>query len=388
MSAIWKKNMLKLTGFLTVIGIVLYLRSTSPTVRAQEVLHKNDKPADYAVTQVNGTKNNDIFRGMALQISYTANGVDQYIKAIDEIADLGANTIGFSTAGYQEHAGSSGIVIDARKCPSSDQFRQLISHAKSRGLRVVIMPVLLLSNPRGSEWRGVINPPDWDEWFSSYLEFIKYFARIGLDNDVDALAIGAELVSTESYRDRWIKIIDETRKIYHGKLFYSSNWDHYKQVTFWDHLDWIGMTTYHKLADNDNPPHSTLMKNWNKIKNNILTWQKTIRKPIFFTEVGWCSQPGASVEAWNYYRHQSASKEGLEEQKKCYEAFMECWQDEKEVVGAMWWEWTLDGSGPNDFGYTPKGKPAEKVLRVWYQQGKSTRQVTVNPSAKPAGDVR
>lgn len=384
----WKKILLKLTGFLLIIGLVMYLRATSPTVRAQTKPDASPSTAAFVTAADARVQNRDIYRGMALQISYTANGIEPYLKAVDEIADLGANTIGFSTAGYQEHAGSSGITIDVRKSPSPDQFRQLIQRAKSRGMRVVIMPVLLLSNPRGSEWRGVINPPDWDEWFSSYLEFIKYFARIGLDNDIDALAIGAELVSTESFRSRWITIIDETRKIYHGKLFYSSNWDHYKQVSFWDKLDWIGMTTYHKLSDKEDPSPQILLKNWNKIKKDILSWQKTIDRPIFFTEVGWCSQPGASVEAWNYYRHQSPSKEGLKEQKKCYEAFIKCWRNEKEITGAMWWEWTLDGSGPDDFGYTPKGKPAEEVLKSWYHEGKSTEQITINPGSKVVNEVQ
>jgi len=236
--------MLKLGGFACVFGIVLYLHNTSPalsgnkdntsqdnpiqteqminkepevekiqtTVPILPVRHASQEKPDMAPT-------GDIIRGMALQISYTAAGVEQYIKAIDEIADLGANTVGLSTAGYQEHAGSVGITLDVRKCPSTDQFRQLIQHARKRGLRVILMPVLLLSNPRGSEWRGVINPPSWDEWFSSYLEFIKYFAKVALDNDVEAMSVGAELISTESFKDRWERIIAEVRKIYHGKLF-------------------------------------------------------------------------------------------------------------------------------------------------------------------------
>ena len=390
--------MLKFSGFVCVLGIVLYLHNATPAQNLNEPNTHPEKVGKPVVNTVRETKHStppvekaalekpilpdksDIVRGMALQISYTAGGIAPYIKAIDEIADLGANTVGLSTAGYQEHAGSVGITLDIRKCPSQEQFRQIIQHAKKRGLRVVLMPVLLLSNPRGSEWRGVINPPSWDEWFSSYLEFIKYFAKISLDNDVDAMSVGAELISTESFRDRWDKVIAEVRKIYHGKLFYSSNWDHYRNVTFWDKLDWIGMTSYHKLADEENPKEEVLLKSWSKIKKEILGWRKDIGKPILFTEVGWCSQPGASIEAWNYYRHQTASKAGLLEQKKCYEAFIHTWGGEKNLAGAMWWEWTLDGCGPEDFGYTPKGKPAEEVLKQWYQQGRKNGRLTKSDS--------
>jgi len=381
--------MLKLSGYAIVVGMVFYLSfaqsfgappsvkgrvdASSPPVNPSGTFGVVD-PGAVEIVKVGPDRNAELrdgaYRGMALQISYTADGIEPYLKEIDEIAALGANTLGISTAGYQEHAGSAGITIDVRKSPTPEQFRQLIRRAKSKNMRVVLIPVILLSNPRGNEWRGVIQPPDWDEWFSSYLFFIKYFAKIGLDNNVDALAIGAELISTESFRTRWEKVISETRRIYHGKLLYSSNWDHYRQVSFWDKLDYIGMTTYHKLSDKENPDLKTLMASWSKIKKEILDWRKTIGKPIFFTEVGWCSQPGASVEAWNYYRYQKPSKEGLEEQKRCYEAFIRTWRNEKSVAGTLWWEWTCDGSGPEDFGYTPKGKPAEQVLRAWYAEGK------------------
>ncbi len=355
------RNLLKLAGVLVVVAIVLFLRSAEPT-KSEAVVRM---PAFTA-----SRPDDKIIRGMALQVNYTADGIGKYLKAIDEIADLGANTIGLSTAGYQENAGSTGITLDIRKAPSPQQFRTLIQKAKSRGMKVILMPVILLSNPRGSEWRGVIQPPDWNEWFASYLAFIKYFARIGLDNHADALIVGAELISTESFRERWIRIIKEVRRIFHGKLLYSANWDHYRQVSFWDKLDWIGMTSYHKLSDTENPPLKTLIKNWIPIKKEILKWRRTINKPILFTEVGWCSQPGASIEAWNYYRHQAPSKEGLEEQKKCYEAFIKTWDKTDSVAGAMWWEWTTSGGGPEDYSYTPKGKPAQEVLRKWYKEGK------------------
>src|SRR3712207_7890009 len=45
------------------------------------------------------------------------------------------------------------------------QLADLIGHAKSRNLRVVLMPIVLLDRPRGNEWRGVIKPESWDEWF-------------------------------------------------------------------------------------------------------------------------------------------------------------------------------------------------------------------------------
>jgi len=372
----WRKGVLKIFGLCGIVSVFWFLHQGAiGTKSASTQSVGNSNPTAAGVP--NPTTQQDIVRGMAMQINYTADGIDKYLRMIDEIAELGANTVGLSAAGYQEHAGSAAITLDIRKCPSKRQFAQLIARARSHGLRVMLMPVVLLSNGRGNEWRGTIQPPDWDQWWSSYLSFIKYFAEVGQNNNVEILVVGAELVSTDASRDRWIQVIKEVRRTYHGTLLYSANWDHYTQVSFWDQLDVVGMTTYHELADKENPPLATLLENWSQIKKGILAWQKTIGKPIIFTEVGWCSQPGASIEAWNYYRHQSPSKQGLEEQAKCYEAFIRTWQKTPGVAGVMWWEWTNGPGGAKDYNYTPKGKPAERMLRQWFRQkGRTSTQPT------------
>ena len=49
-----------------------------------------------------------------------------------------------------------------------------------------------------------------------------------------------------------------------------------------------------------------------------------------------------------------------------YDAFMRSWDNTPEVGGVIWWEWTAYGSGKDCYHYTPKGKPAEKLLRDWF----------------------
>jgi len=381
MSQAVTRNLAKLAALLIFIAAALYLGHVQNVAGKALKLARptNSLPgADATAAAADLPLQEMPYHGVAIQVSYTADGVDRYIKMIDEIAELGADTVKISTAGYQEHAGSSTISLDLRKCPTRRDFARLIRHAHRRGLRVVIMPVVLLSNPRGSEWRGVIQPDSWDTWFSEYLSFIKYFAKIAAENKVEVLIIGSELISTETFTDRWEKVIAEVRKIYHGKLAYSANWDHYQVVGFWDKLDLIGMTSYYKLADEENPPLDTLLKSWKKIKADILAWQATIGKPILFTEVGWCSQPGAAIEAWNYYRCQYPTPQGLEEQANLYRAFMRTWSNEPAVAGVIWWEWTDEPGGADNYGYTPKGKPAEKLLRAWFARESNHRLARAN----------
>ena len=54
-------------------------------------------------------------------------------------------------------------------------------------------------------------------------------------------------------------------------------------------------------------------------------------------------------------------------QKRLYEGFFETWYGEPHLGGFSIWAWT-PGDGHDDDnrkGYTPEGKPAEKVLREW-----------------------
>lgn len=313
-------------------------------------------------------------RGMAIQVNSNYKPMEQFGKLIDEIAELGANSILISTAGYQENSSSGEIFIDSRKCPSQEQWDQLLEYAHAKGLRVVLMPIVLLTHPRTStEWRGVIQPPRWDEWWASYTDYILYYAKIASrhHDTVEVFIVGSELISTEDQGEQWDKLIEEVRKIYHGKLSYSSNWDHYEKVPLWGKVDLVCMTTYHKLSDDVNPPLAELIEAWKPVKKDILSWQAKIGKPILFTEVGWPSQEGCSIEPWNYYRQDVATRTGLEEQANCYRSFIKAWDDEikqaTRVAGVLWWEWTPYGGGPTCNNYTPKGKPAEKVLRDWFK---------------------
>ena len=79
-------------------------------------------------------------RGVAMQWNTDHDALRQYGQCIEEIADLGANTLLVSVAGYMEHARSQGIFIDSRRWPTPHDFRKLITQARARNLRVIVMP--------------------------------------------------------------------------------------------------------------------------------------------------------------------------------------------------------------------------------------------------------
>jgi len=323
------------------------------------------------------------FRGITLQL-HSGNPKRKYEKRIDEIIeDAGANTVSLVVHGYQENCSSTSIFVDARHIPTRDRIKALIAYAHGKKLRVVLMPVVLLENAREDEWRGKIKPTSWDDWWVDYGNFIAHWAKLAAECDVEMMMIGSELVSTEEQTVRWRKLIARVRKIYpKGRLGYSSNWDHYWVPKFWGDLDVVGMTTYHDLTGGKDPTLANILDGWKPIKAKILKWQKTVNRPIIFTEVGWPNQPTCAQYAWNYYQSNETDPAA---QKACFEAFFQTWINEKCVAGILVWEWrTYDGENVDpktDRSYVPCGKPAMDVIRKYFQAA------SPNATTRPASST-
>jgi hypothetical protein len=305
---------------------------------------------------------------VGMQIQRT-DWIDKYKQSIDEIAAIGADAVKFVIDTRQETVKSTHIFLDMRMTPTPEMLAELIRHAKEKKLRVILMPIVLLDNPRGNDWRGVIDPQDeyggWEEWFDSYRAMLFHFSWIAEANGVDLFVVGSEFVSAEKHTDEWIKTIQKVREVYHGRLTYSSNWDHYTQVKFWDHLDMIGMNSYWKFGEkgsNENPSVDQIKTRWSEIQKDLLPWVQRQGKPLMFLEIGWFSQKNVAYEPWDYTKDEPVD---LELQRKLYEGFFESWWDKPELGGFSVWEWTPGDGGPKDSGYTPENKPAERVLRDW-----------------------
>ncbi len=314
------------------------------------------------------------FRGLVLQVQ-RIDSPEIYQKSIDEIAKLGADTVEIVVDSKQETVNSTFIYVDMRTAPSAEKLTALIQYAKSKGLRVVLMPILLLDAPKNNDWRGVIKPENWNAWFENYRAMIAHYATAAEAGHADVMMVGSELVSAEQYRDEWFTTIRETRQVFHGFLGYSANWDHYRTIPFWDHLDMICTNSYYKLGENRDVTVPQIVKRWQEIQADLIPWLRSQHKPYMFTEVGWCSLANAAHEPWDYTKENEPID--LDLQKKLYEGFFEAWNGKPELAGFMFWQWAPWGGGPRDRGYTPEGKPAEDVLRQWLAKPRWT--VNVSP---------
>jgi hypothetical protein len=312
-------------------------------------------------------------RGFSVRLTETSpEGVRGYLEAIDELADMGCTWINFSIASYQNDVHAERITtFNATVIPSEKDILRVIAKAKSRGMGVMMMPVVLLSNSGPKDWRGVIEPANknWDNWFASYNAFITNMARIARDGDVDIFSVGSELLSTEPFRDRWVDVIAQIRAIYKGKLTYSANWDHYEAVTFWDQLDYVGMNNYNELATSPGVPVEKLDEAWAPIKKKILDFAARQKKPFMFTEVGWHNLQNTLAEPWNYVAEGPID---LTEQLHAFQSFVDVWKDtpKEQFMGAFIWEWYPGGKvvdGNYSHGtYSLQATPALEVVKKWF----------------------
>ncbi len=302
-------------------------------------------------------------RGFSMQLN-DPKGMATYLKAIDDMADMGCTWVNFCIAARQDNVKSATLHINWSNLPAPPDLEIIMKHARKRHMHTILMPIVLLDHSGTKDWRGVIDPPDWDNWFFSYEMYMKQAARMAARCDVDIFCVGSELLSTEAKRDNWIKTIEAIREIYKGKLTYSANWDHYTVPSFWDQLDYIGMNNYNELAKEPGASVAELVKKWKPIKEQILAFVAKQHKPFLFTEVGWHNLQNTIAEPWNYVAEGPIDHT---EQLHAFKSFIEVWQNvgTDQFMGALVWEWRPGAKATDHGTYSLQGSPAMEVVRKW-----------------------
>ena len=285
-----------------------------------------------------------------------------YKKALDEIAELGARSVSFFVTNYQEDIRSNYIYLNQRAAEPL-QLAEIIEYAHRRGLSVFLFPTLHIQHLGKKEWRGVLQPTEPELWWSNYFKMIRFYVHIARANQVELFSIGSELCAMEQDYTHWSQIVQYCRKNYAGMLTYSANWDHYKNISFMKDLDFLGLNAYFGLTHKDNPTLAELLQAWKPARERVEDAYREYQIPILFTEIGYPSVDRANENPWNYF---SSGRLDLEEQKLCYQAFVETWDPPPTYLhGVYFYNWWGSG-GIGDRDYTPRDKPAESVLRTWY----------------------
>lgn len=316
-------------------------------------------------------------KGMVLGI-FSKTEPDYFRRNLSEMRELGVDSVSFIVPRVQKDIRSIGFREDPWVTPDKQALRAAIREAHRLGMRVFLMPIVYLDDLKDGEWRGTIRPGSWDAWFAAYERMILEYAALAAEEQVEYFSVGSELCSTEKMEARWTRIIRAVRRVYAGQITYSANWDHLDPVSFGRHLDFLGMNAYYEVGKGGSGVPEMAVR-WREIQKGIRSWKAANGgKPLVITEIGYPSRAGAGVDPWNYLGEGDPDPE---EQRKCFQAFVEAWKGETMLAGVYIYLWWGEG-GPEDRDYTPRGKPAQEVIRGWYTDKKEAGGPGL-PGARP-----
>lgn len=313
-------------------------------------------------------------------IAYVALNRDEYRsaeseKALDELFATGANFMSLLVTWYQVDVNSLEI-YRADNTPSDEDLAYVIEYAHKHGVKILLKPQVDFSIDK-EHWRGQIhfnNERDWNRWFASYREFILHYAQFAQENGVEEFSVGTELVSTSTRTADWRALIQAVRKKYTGLVTYSANHSGEEvQVRFWNDLDFIGVNVFYHITNYRTPTMQQILDGWKLPVRQLTNLHNAYPKqPIIFTEVGYPSKDLASVWPWNWEREGALD---IQEQTMLYQGLFATWwyhPDREWFRGMFIWNWVPkpDQGGMNDANYTPHGKPAEEILKYYYEMPK------------------
>jgi len=245
-----------------------------------------------------------------------------------------------------------------------------IEAAQKAGLNVMLKPQVYMPG----SWVGDLeydNEKAWQAWEKDYENYILTMAQLANSLEVKLFCIGTEFRKSVAKRPQfWTQLIQKIRKTYTGKLTYSANWDDYKNVPFWNELDYIGINAYFPLTKDKTPTIKALQQALRPSIRKIEYFACEQNKPVLFTEYGYLSVDGCAYNTWELEPkvHQLAINE--QAQANAIEALLTELQAHDWWHGGFLWKWFPNGKGGegyNERDYTPQGKKAEAILRKCYQ---------------------
>jgi glycosyl hydrolase family 113 len=250
---------------------------------------------------------------------------------------------------------------------TSEGIKKDIEICKRAGFKIMLKPHVWISHGAYTGDFELETELDWSKFEESYSTYILEFAKIAENQHVEIFCIGTEWRKFIQIRPQfWKSLIKELRKIYTGKLTYASNWDEYKETPFWQQLDYIGINSYFPLTEKANPSLSELKLKWLPITAELKKFSASQRRLILFTEYGYRSIIGTTIKPWESSTSTAVS---MNEQEIALSAQYHNTWAESWVAGGFLWKWFnnhRERGGVENDGFTPQNKPAELVIKKYY----------------------
>ena len=288
------------------------------------------------------------------------------------IQPVGADWIALIIKCTQETRVSTEITCDTHHmAPTDEEIKHIIEQAHRSGLKVMVKPHLDFTVPDPNGGRFNINfgndETAWRAWFDSYTRFITHYAALAQAAGAEYFVVGTELGGTTGREADWRTVVAKIRAVYAGKLTYAAlTYLEPLRMRWWDALDAIGIDAYFLLTVTTQPTLEQLKLGWTPALILMENLAKQWNLPIIITEVGYMSVDGTN-RVPGYWALDGDID--LQEQADCYQSVFEAFEGKSWWGGVFWWSYSTDPNqgGAEDRSYSPHNKPAENILREYFQ---------------------
>ncbi len=245
--------------------------------------------------------------------------------------------------------------------------------AKKNNLKIFLKPQVYFPG----SWPGDLDfksDGEWEKWEAAYREYLLDYLDIAIEYEVEMFCIGTEFkISVIQRPTFWKNLISDIRCLYSGNLTYSANWDSFAEISFWEDLDYVGISAYFPLSDEETPKDKTLAKAWQPIKKKLNDFYKKSQKPILFTEYGYLTVDGCAGKTWELEKVIRQLSINEKAQAISFDnLYAQLWEEEF-WAGGFIWKWFPHGQGHEGYlerDYTPQDKLAEKTIAKWFGKDK------------------
>jgi hypothetical protein len=297
-------------------------------------------------------------------------GSPAYGRALDEARRAGATWVALTPFGRVADLSGTGIDLTF-EAPFEQNRRDVaraIDMAHARGLHVMLVPHLWVES---GDWRALMDPKTdegWARWTDAYARFSRTWAQVAESAGVEMFSAGVEMRSwvTTPRAPRFERMLHDLRRVYHGILTYSANWDDVDDTVVLGDVDVIGINAFYPLADAPGASEASMIDRARLVRDRVHALAERWGKPVVFTEIGYTTRPDPALRPWEWPDAMSHVVVDEAAQAQAYRALLAPMLDEPDLAGFFVWRLYADPDDTSQeapWGFSPRGKLAERVVR-------------------------
>jgi hypothetical protein len=186
------------------------------------------------------------------------------------------------------------------------------------------------------------------------------------------LALGVELRTwvTTAHAPSFVALAREVRALYPGLITYASNWDDVDDSVLTGELDLIGVNAFFPLTDKENASVDDLLQGGARVAERLEAISAHWGKPILLTEFGYTTRKDPALKPWEWPDGMTHVTVDQQAQADAYVGLLAPLMEQPWLAGAFVWRLYADPedlSQEAEWGFSPRGKLAELVLRDAFQ---------------------